>query len=74
MAIVSESKESMSTREICEQLQEDLLSYFESNSRGKLWENKECRIDINYDKVCDIVVKNLMGSRNDDSTNVLTER
>lgn len=74
MAIVSESKGPMNKREICEQIQEDLLSYFESNSRGKLWENKECRIDINYDKVCDIVVKNLMGSSHTGSMNILTER
>lgn len=65
MAIVSESKGYMSTREICEQLQEDLLSYFESNSRGKLWDNKKCRIDVDYEAVCNIVVKNLLGSDNE---------
>jgi hypothetical protein len=46
-------------RDICEQLQEDLLSYFEDNSRGQLWNNKRCLIDIDYTEVCDIVVRNL---------------
>jgi hypothetical protein len=46
-------------KEICEQLQEDLLSYFEDNSRGQLWNNRRCLIDIDYTEVCDIVVRNL---------------
>ncbi len=46
-------------KDICEQLQEDLLSYFEDNSRGQLWNNRRCLIDIDYTEVCDIVVRNL---------------
>ena len=46
-------------RDICEQLQEDLLSYFENNSNGQLWNNRRCLIDIDYTEVCDIVVRNL---------------
>ena len=46
-------------REICEQLQEDLLSYFEDNSDGQLWNNRRCLIDIDYTEVCDIIVRNL---------------
>jgi hypothetical protein len=46
-------------REICEQLQEDLLSYFEDNSNDQLWNNRRCLIDIDYTEVCDIIVRNL---------------
>ena len=47
-------------KDICEQLQEDLLSYFENNSNGQLWNNRRCLIDIDYTEVCDIVVRNLL--------------
>lgn len=47
-------------KQIGEQMQEDLLTYFESNSRGNLWSNRRCLIDIDYTEVCDIIVGNLM--------------
>ena len=54
-------------KDICEQFQEDILSYFEDNSRRPLWNNRTCLIDIDYTEVCDIIVGNLMVDYNTNS-------
>ena len=65
--MIMQRKEINIRKQIGEQLQEDLLTYFESNSRGNLWNNRRCLIDIDYTEVCDIIVGNLMVDYNTNS-------